>query len=395
MLAAPMEQESQRRVLVVDDDGIIRGVLERKLAAEGYLISTAGSGSGALDLLRDGAIDLVLLDLELPDQSGIDALRQIRLSHSAIDLPVIMVTGQDATESVIEALDETANDYVTKPVDFPVLMARIKTQLTLRDLHSRVSQSHRSLIHAARMESALHLAGGFAQEIRRPLARVRSGMNGLVGGLAAEDEAARISLANMDAALREADLVVSRLVASSADYRLKLEAVNPARFCEEMLTVLAETAREAGVKVEMKLAEGLPLILASPPELKQVFLNVALNAIRAGGKDSKVVARVLEQRVPGDMDLEASRMGGRLRKGDIAVAIEIEDAGPGVGEEELQRVYDPFFKGRCPGPGAGLGLTLARNLMELHGGLFTLQNKTFGKGAKATLYLRAKAASRV
>jgi DNA-binding response OmpR family regulator len=143
MLAAPMEQESQRRVLVVDDDGIIRGVLERKLAAQGYLISTAGSGSGALDLLRDGAIDLVLLDLELPDQSGIDALRQIRLSHSAIDLPVIMVTGRDATESVIEALDETANDYVTKPVDFPVLMARIKIPHPRRKDGKRVASCRR------------------------------------------------------------------------------------------------------------------------------------------------------------------------------------------------------------------------------------------------------------
>jgi signal transduction histidine kinase len=64
-------------------------------------------------------------------------------------------------------------------------------------------------------------------------------------------------------------------------------------------------------------------------------------------------------------------------------------------EEELQRVYDPFFKGRCAGPGAGLGLTLARHLMELHGGLFTLENRSFGNGAKASLYLRPKPEVRV
>jgi diguanylate cyclase (GGDEF)-like protein len=119
-------------LLVVDDDPMSREVLARRLARRGYRMLVADSGEAALDIAGRHRIDAVLLDSVMPGLSGLDTLRTLRQTRSAAELPVIMVTGKDRSEDVVEALDLGANDYVTKPIDFPVVLARIRTQVTAR-----------------------------------------------------------------------------------------------------------------------------------------------------------------------------------------------------------------------------------------------------------------------
>jgi adenylate cyclase len=120
------------RVLVVDDNEMNRDMLSRRLSARGYTVTIAGEGEAALRLLTAQRFDAVLLDVMMPGITGIDVLKHIRQSSSESDLPVIMVTARDATEDVVEALRLGANDYVTKPLDFPVVLARVRTQLSLK-----------------------------------------------------------------------------------------------------------------------------------------------------------------------------------------------------------------------------------------------------------------------
>jgi diguanylate cyclase (GGDEF)-like protein/PAS domain S-box-containing protein len=118
------------RVLVVDDNENNREILARRLARNGYAVSVAESAVDLLDRVRDGAVDLVLLDIEMPDITGLDALVAIRQTYSAVRLPVIMVTARSQSEDVVKALELGANDYLTKPVDFPVALARVRTHLS-------------------------------------------------------------------------------------------------------------------------------------------------------------------------------------------------------------------------------------------------------------------------
>ena len=118
------------RVLVVDDNENNREILARRLARNGYAVSVAEGGRGLLDRIRDEAVDLVLLDIEMPDVTGLDALVAIRQSYSAVRLPVIMVTARSQSEDVVKALELGANDYLTKPVDFPVALARVRTHMS-------------------------------------------------------------------------------------------------------------------------------------------------------------------------------------------------------------------------------------------------------------------------
>jgi class 3 adenylate cyclase len=116
----------------VDDNELNRDMLSRRLGSRGYAVDVAEDGERALARLGEQAFDLVLLDVMMPGLSGIDVLKRVRQQASESDLPVIMATARDTTEDVVEALRLGANDYVTKPLDFAVVLARIETQLTLR-----------------------------------------------------------------------------------------------------------------------------------------------------------------------------------------------------------------------------------------------------------------------
>jgi diguanylate cyclase (GGDEF)-like protein len=119
-------------LLLVDDDAMNRDALQRRLSRTGYTVLTAESGPHALETVSAHRVDAILLDVMMPGMSGIETLRRLRLSHSVSELPVIMVTANDRSEDVVDALDLGANDYVTKPIDFPVVLARIRTQVTAR-----------------------------------------------------------------------------------------------------------------------------------------------------------------------------------------------------------------------------------------------------------------------
>ena len=124
--------QSMTTLLIVDDELMNRDALQRRLQRAGYRVLTADSGPSALEIAAAQRIDLILLDVMMPGMDGIETLKQLRRSRSVLELPVIMVTAKDSTEAVVEALDAGANDYVTKPVDFAVAQARIRTQLTAR-----------------------------------------------------------------------------------------------------------------------------------------------------------------------------------------------------------------------------------------------------------------------
>src|SRR5580698_4146443 len=117
------------RLLVVDDDANNRAALARRLTQHGYEVETVGDGPHALAGIPDGHYDLVLLDYMMPGMNGIEVLRRLRNRYSQSELPVIMVTGVDQSQTVVEALRLGANDYVVEPVDSQVVAARIQTQL--------------------------------------------------------------------------------------------------------------------------------------------------------------------------------------------------------------------------------------------------------------------------
>jgi DNA-binding response OmpR family regulator len=115
------------RVLVVEDDRRFSALLRRALTTEGYAVDLAGDGDEALELLRLAPYDLAILDVMLPRTCGFTVCRSLRATQNAV--PILMLTARDAMEDKVAGLDLGADDYLTKPVAFPELFARLRVLL--------------------------------------------------------------------------------------------------------------------------------------------------------------------------------------------------------------------------------------------------------------------------
>jgi DNA-binding response OmpR family regulator len=121
-----MTQLQDCKILVVDDDPVLRRLAESALAGEGASVQAAGSGEDALRHFYAGRPDLVVLDVMMPGMDGWETLRHIRIVS---DVPVLMLTGESRDEDVVRGLELGADDYVTKPCSMKVLLARVRAAL--------------------------------------------------------------------------------------------------------------------------------------------------------------------------------------------------------------------------------------------------------------------------
>jgi diguanylate cyclase (GGDEF)-like protein/PAS domain S-box-containing protein len=123
------------RLLIVEDDAVTRKVLATRCERAGYRVDEAEDGESALEYLAEHTVDMVLLDVKMSGIDGLEVLRSIRAQQTPERLPVIMVSALDQSVDVVAALELGANDYITKPVDLSVALARIRTHLELKRAH--------------------------------------------------------------------------------------------------------------------------------------------------------------------------------------------------------------------------------------------------------------------
>jgi sigma-B regulation protein RsbU (phosphoserine phosphatase) len=146
-------------ILVVDDQPPNRLLLDRLLTKHGYTVVTAENGEEALRIVAERPVALILLDVMMPGVDGLEVLRRLRAEHAPTELPVIMVTARDEAQDIVHALSLGANDYITKPIDFPVVLARVETQMSLHEANEALASAHerleRDLAAAARIQQAL------------------------------------------------------------------------------------------------------------------------------------------------------------------------------------------------------------------------------------------------
>jgi len=133
------------RLLIVDDISDNRAILTRRFQRRGFEVVEAESGFAAIELINRESFDLVLLDVMMPGIDGIETLKRIRGQQSASALPVIMVTAKSESNNIVDALELGANDYVTKPVDFAVALARVNTQISRKRAEQQVALANEEL----------------------------------------------------------------------------------------------------------------------------------------------------------------------------------------------------------------------------------------------------------
>jgi diguanylate cyclase (GGDEF)-like protein len=143
--AAKQKADPVSRLLIVDDINDNRTILTRRFQRRGFEVVEADSGYVAIELIGRESFDLVLLDVMMPGIDGIETLKRIRSQKSASALPVIMVTAKAESDNIVDALELGANDYVTKPVDFAVALARVNTQISRKRAEQQVALANEEL----------------------------------------------------------------------------------------------------------------------------------------------------------------------------------------------------------------------------------------------------------
>jgi len=146
-------------LLVADDNEMNRDMLARRLSRRGFTVVTAADGQEALDRIAEQSFDVIVLDIMMPRVDGMEVLSRVRETTAAVDLPIIMATAKSETQDVVRALEMGANDYVTKPLDFQVVLARVQTQLSLKRARQELKSAH------ARMKADLEAAARIQQAL--------------------------------------------------------------------------------------------------------------------------------------------------------------------------------------------------------------------------------------
>ena len=165
-----MEHKKKKRILVVDDHEDNIELLRARLEARGYEVEGANDGQAALDAVRRVCPDLILLDVMMPKMDGIEVVRRLKANAELPFIPVIMQTALDSTENKVEGLDAGADDYITKPINFAELEARVNSLLRIKALQTDLAARERELSELNDKLRLISLTDGLTEvENRRSL----------------------------------------------------------------------------------------------------------------------------------------------------------------------------------------------------------------------------------
>ncbi|MEX2580704.1 MAG: ATP-binding protein [Verrucomicrobiales bacterium] len=255
-----------------------------------------------------------------------------------------------------------------------------------------LQQTQLQLIQAEKLESIGRLAAGVAHEVKNPLALLLLGVDYLSEGINPDDPNVEKILKQMREAVARADRIVRGLVDFSSQRALSREPVNLRRTIDEVLLLIRHELTRSNTRVSVRMENDMPHVFLDMSKFEQVLINLIINAVHAMGdrKDPHLEIRGRVQSLESVVKNEGARTLDVFRSGDRVVVLDLIDNGTGIENEDTARLFDPFFTTKAAGLGTGLGLSVARRIVELHGGRLSLKNRPDGPGAVARLILPTK-----
>lgn len=351
----------RRTVLVVDDDDGLRAGLAIGLKRDGYAVDVASDAMEAAEKLARGSFDLILLDLHLPGNvDGLGLLNQIRAEHSPLNLPVIIISGSSDSANIVTALRDGANDYVVKPFDSSTVRARVRTQITLKDLKDVNDHFLRTASHDLKKPIMLML--DVAGQVREAAATGRP--------LSADDRSALDLLIDTGKYMQQ---IIGELLDMGAIRagRIQLQKL-PTDFGAIVRQAVAHNsgyAHSKNISLELKFSPGIPHTLADELRLLQILDNLIGNAIKFSPPGTRTVVTT------------------QVR--DNHIVCEISDEGPGLSAPDSARLFQPYqsLSNKPTGneQSTGLGLAICKELITLHDGDIGYRNNT---PSGATFWIR-------
>jgi len=256
----------------------------------------------------------------------------------------------------------------------------------LQATNEQLVNTQLQLVQAAKTETVGRLAAGIAHEVKNPLA---------IASLAVEYLSSRINsdcqtveaITELQQAIKRADVAVQGLMRFARPGKPNLKPGDLKAPVETALLMLKRELALAHVTVTREYDPSIPSMRIDASSIEQVFINIFMNAIDAMPHGGKVTVRIRVARPPvPETDCDLLR-GGSFRPHDTLVIAEVEDTGVGIPPEKLPQIFEPFFTTKPVGKGTGLGLTVCRSIVKLHGGTIAIANCAAG-GVRVTIVLK-------
>ena len=264
------------------------------------------------------------------------------------------------------------------------------TNAELRAANDALKEAQLHLIHAEQMQSVGRLAAGVAHEVKNPLAVLRLGVDFFSQFPADSNASVPQVIEDMTLAIKRADTIIMGLLDFSVPGKLNLQSVDVNGIVDKSLALLRHELVARGYTVEREFAATSPRVQMDAHKIEQVFVNLLTNAIHAmpGGGTLTVRTRARQLQPEEVVHDAGARDGSGFHVGENVVCVEVEDTGAGIPADKVGQIFDPFFTTKETGKGTGLGLTVARKIVELHGGTLDIRNRPEG-GVRASVVFRA------
>ena len=386
-------QFSGETVLIVDDEEIIVELAGLLLKKRGFNVLSATNGEQCLQLVAEHRPALVLLDYMMPVLNGLDALKQIRSRYP--DTYVVMFTGKGSEDIAVELMRAGAADYLRKPFANRSLIKRIDAVLSVRKveienrklliereglegeikqwntkLEQRVreksfelEQAHKEIIQSEKLAALGHMSAGMAHEIRNPLNSISLFAQIL---LSAEEIGAenRDYVYKITQEVERIDEILIQMLASGPDASNKQEQVDLIEIIDKVLGDYQTRINKQQIELNLDINRQVPSIRGSSLEVEKIFTNLISNAL-------------YEMPEGGILTFSTKEEGG-------SVFFCLKDSGVGIAEENLTKIFEPYFTTKEFG--SGLGLTIVYKTVKEHGGEIIMKSKK-GKGTSFTIRL--------
>jgi signal transduction histidine kinase len=391
------------KILLIEDnpDHIEITKWNLKKASGDYQLDFAMDPKEGLKKIFEGAYDAVLCDYRLPGLTAFDILKQMNAKHN--DTPLIVVTAMGNEKVAVDMMKEGAYDYIVKDVSYidtldvvirktldrhKAKKEKAELEEKIRKAYIELKETQKQLIQAAKLGAIGQLASGVAHEVRNPLGIILQGVNFLEKRISSEEKDIFEILVMLKDNVKRADKILGALLDFSRAESLELQPEDMNSIIEVSISLVKARSKFENIDFVMEKKEGMPLTFADKNKMEQAFINIFFNAIQAMSSGGKIIVRTY------DKILDHVRRGvGRREEdcflvGERAIIVEIEDTGCGISEENLTKIFDPFFSTKGPTKGTGLGLSVTRNIITTHKGLIDIESQV-GKGTRVILTLKA------
>ncbi|MEO8350780.1 MAG: response regulator [Chthoniobacteraceae bacterium] len=415
------------RVVIAEDSPTQSLRLQNTLEKNGFVVAAGANGRAALELVATHHPHLVVSDIQMPEMDGYELCRRIKADPATRNLPFVLLTSMSSPQDIILGLECGADNFVVKPYEENFLLSRLRGVLVSRELgasdtsgraiavefagqrydiaagrrqilnlllttyetavntnaelikaHEELKSAQGQLIEAEKLQSVGRLAAGVAHEVRNPLAILEMGVGFLADQPVGED--GKVILGEMAEAVKRANDVITNLMDLNSGRELGLRTVDLHELIESALRALSDEFARDGIEIVRSLSTDLPPLDLRAARVEQLFINLFTNAQHAMPEGGRLTITSGRRVIgAGEVAFQAGqRAGADFHAGDSIIFIEVADNGPGVAPENLPKLFEPFFSTKPTGQGIGLGLTVARKIMDVHRGRIEIRAGTEG-----------------